>query len=285
MTLLELLAAFDVAPSGPENRVFEAAPSDGGGRQIVDGSQVLAQSVVAAAKAFPGLTVRTAHAMFASAARPEKPLTFTVAPFREGGQFVFAAVTATQDGAPKTTVTLLLDRPQPDVVRHDGWTGPAPEGPDSAFPSPMPLEGRELRLEGVRDRGDPAEVGPPLLNAWLHYDPVPVRDDLRRALLAHFTGHLSVATTLRAHPGVGAAQAHHTLSTAPLAISVHFHEPVGWDGWIRYHHESAYTGAGMSHVRGQILTREGRLMASFTQDAMIRALDARAASIPTASRF
>ncbi|ROO88224.1 acyl-CoA thioesterase [Actinocorallia herbida] len=285
MTLAELLSAFDVSPVDSENRVFEAAPSDGGGRQIVDGSQVLATAVVAAAKAFPGLTVRTAHAMFASAAHPDRPFTLTVTPVRAGGSFVFATVTATQDGAAKTTVTLLLDRPRPDVVRHDGWTGPPPEGPDSAFPSPMPLPGRELRLEGVRDRGDPDEVGPPHLDAWLHYDPVPERDDLRRALLAHFTGHLSIATTLRAHPGVGLSQAHRTLSTAPLTISVHFHEPISWDGWIRYHHESAYVGAGMSHVRGQILTRDGRLLASFTQDAMIRALDARAAAVPTAARF
>lgn len=41
-------------------------------------------------------------------------------------------------------------------------------------------------------------------------------------------------------------------------------------GWIRYHHESSYVGAGMSYVRGQVLTQDGRLVASFTQDAMIR---------------
>ncbi len=49
-----------------------------------------------------------------------------------------------------------------------------------------------------------------------------------------------------------------------MAIAVSFHDPVQWDGWIRYHHESSYVGAGMSYVRGQVLTEDGRLVASFT---------------------
>jgi acyl-CoA thioesterase-2 len=102
---------------------------------------------------------------------------------------------------------------------------------------------------------------------------VPARDDLRRALVAHFTGHLAISTTFRAHQGIGTAQAHHTVSTAVLGIGVTFHDPVRWNGWLGEHHESSYVGAGMSYVRGQVATAAGRLIASFTQDAMIRALD------------
>ena len=130
-------------------------------------------------------------------------------------------------------------------------------------------------------------VGPPAIDAWLRYDAVPERDDLRRALVAHFTGHLSISATMRAHPGIGTSQAHHTLSTAVMGIAVSFHDPVEWDGWIRYHHDSAYVGAGMSYVRGQVVTVDGRLIASFTQDAMIRAFESAgaAASIPAESRL
>jgi acyl-CoA thioesterase len=109
------------------------------------------------------------------------------------------------------------------------------------------------------------------MDAWLRYDSVPDRDDLRRALLTHYTGDLSIATAMRAHPGIGTAQAHHTVSTAVMTIGVTFHEPVSWDGWIRYHHESTFAGAGMAYARGQILTSDGRIIASFTQDAMLRA--------------
>jgi acyl-CoA thioesterase len=284
-TLDRMIGIFDVEPldSGPSRF---AGDSDGGGRRVVDGSQMLAQTLVAAAKALPGRTVRSAHALFAAVADPERPLEFTVTPIRAGRSFASATVTVAQGDRTCVTSTVMLDHPQPDVIRHDRWTGPSVTGPDAAVPADMPMRGRRLRLEGVHDHNSPDEVGPPILDAWVHYDPVPERDDLRRALLAHFTGHLSVSTTMRPHPEIGTAQAHHTLSTAVMGIGLTFHDPVEWDGWVRYHHESTFAGAGMSYVRGQVLTEDGRLIMSFTQDAMIRALDpAPATSLHPESRL
>ena len=77
---------------------------------------------------------------------------------------------------------------------------------------------------------------------------------------------------MRAHEGIGTAQAHLTVSTAPMTITVSFHEPVRWDGWILYTHESTQVGAGMSYVRGAVHTEAGELIASFAQDALIRPL-------------
>src|SRR5690606_20044335 len=57
---------------------------------------------------------------------------------------------------------------------------------------------------------------------------------------------------------------------APMTISVSFHEPAGWDGWLLYSHESTQVGAGMSYVRGTVHTEAGELIASFTQDALSR---------------
>jgi acyl-CoA thioesterase II len=291
-TLERMITIFDVEPLDPALTRF-GGDSDGAGRQVVDGSQILAQSLVAASKALPGRTVRCAHALFVSAASPANQLQFTVTPVRAGRSFASATVAVTQGDRTCATSTVLLDYPQPDVIRHDQWAGPSPAspspltGPEAAYPADMPMRGRQLRIEGVREHNSPDESGPPVVDAWLHYETVPQRDDLRRALLAHFTGHLSISTTMRAHPGIGTSQAHHTVSTAVMAIGVSFHEPVQWDGWIRYHHESTYVGAGMSYVRGQVLTEEGRLVASFTQDAMIRAFEpnAPATSVPVESRL
>jgi acyl-CoA thioesterase II len=284
-TLERMLAVFDVAALGPGRFTGESDAGGHGGRQVVEGSQLLAQSMVAAGKALPGRVVRSAHALFVSAADPGEPLELGVATVREGRSFASVVVTVSQGGRTRATATVLLDRPQPDVIRHDRWTGAPSAGPEAAYPAEMPMRGRQLRIEGVRDHGSPDETGPPVLDAWLRYDTVPARDDLRRALLAHFTGHLSISAAMRAHPGIGTAQAHHTLSTAVMGFGVSFHDPVAWDGWIRYHHESTFAGAGMAYVRGQVLTADGRLLASFTQDAMIRALDSPAASVPTASRL
>ena len=285
-TLERMISIFDVEPLDPALTAF-AGDSDGGGRQVVDGSQILAQSLVAASKALPGRTVRSAHALFVSAADPAKQLEFTVTPVRAGRSFASATVTAGQGDRICATSTVLLDYPQPEVIRHDQWAGPPAAGPEAAYPAHMPVRGRQLRIEGVREHNSPDEVGPPVVDAWLRYDTVPQRDDLRRALLAHFTGHLSISTTMRAHPGIGTSQAHHTVSTAVMAIGVSFHDPVQWDGWIRYHHESTYAGAGMSYVRGQVLTENGRLVASFTQDAMIRAFEPQRSvtSVPVESRL
>jgi acyl-CoA thioesterase-2 len=284
--LERMITIFDVEPLEPALTRF-AGDSDGGGRRVVDGSQILAQSLVAASKALPGRAVRSAHALFVSAADPVNQLEFTVTPVRAGRSFASASVTVRQGDRTCATSTVLLDYPQPDVIRHDRWAGPPVAGPDAAYPVNMPMRGRQLRMEGIREHSSPDEVGPPIVDAWLHYDTVPQRDDLRRALLAHFTGHLSISTTMRAHPGIGTSQAHHTVSTAVMAIGVSFHDPLQWDGWIRYHHESTYAGAGMSYVRGQVLTEEGRLVASFTQDAMIRAFEPQgsATSVPVESRL
>jgi acyl-CoA thioesterase II len=285
-TLEGMLAVFDVTPVDRASTRF-AGDSDGGGRNVVDGSQILAQSMVAAGKALPGRTVRSAHALFVAAADPARKLEFTVTPVRAGRSFASATVTVSQGDRTCVTATVLLDHPLPDVIRHDHPAGPPAAGPENAYPVTMPLHGRQLRIEDIPDYGSPDEVGPPVIDAWLHYDIVPERDDLRRALLAHFTGHLSIATTFRAHPGIGTAQAHHTVSTAVMGIGITFHDPVQWDGWLRYHHESTYVGAGMNYVRGQVLTRDGRIIASFTQDGMIRAFDpsGSAASMPAESRL
>jgi acyl-CoA thioesterase len=93
-------------------------------------------------------------------------------------------------------------------------------------------------------------------------------------LLAHFTGHLSISTTMFPHAGLGTAQSHVSVSTAPMTITVAFHEPVSADGWLLYHHDSTQIGAGMSYTRGQIFRETGELIASFAQEAMIRAIDA-----------
>lgn len=285
-TLEGMLAVFDVAPVDLALSRF-AGDSDGGGRNVVDGSQILAQSMVAAGKALPGRTVRSAHALFAAAADPARKLEFTVTPVRAGRSFASATVTVSQGDRTCGTATVLLDHPLPDVIRHDHPSGPPAAGPEAAYPATMPLRGRQLRIADMPDYGSPDEVGPPVIDAWLHYDIVPERDELRRALLAHFTGHLSISTAFRAHPGIGTAQAHHTVSTAVMGIGITFHDPVQWDGWIRYHHESTYAGAGMSYVRGQVLTRDGRILASFTQDGMIRAFEPNgsAASVPVESRL
>ncbi len=267
-SLAGLLDVFDVRPVGEGRYV---GTNDYGERDIVDASQVLAQAIVAATKSVPGKVVRRASGVFCRPVIGKDDVDFSVDVAQSGRNFATAVVTAAQHDRTRAVVTVLLDVPSADVVRHPVQSPTS--SPQEAIPHSMPMIGRELRLVGLTDPNDPDEVGPPRIEAWLRYDETPGRDDLARALLAHFTGHLSISTTLRAHPGVGTAQAHRTLSTGVIAIEISFHDPIGWDGWIRYDHESTAVGAGMSYVRGQIRDESGRLLASFAQDGLIRHFD------------
>jgi acyl-CoA thioesterase-2 len=284
-TVQGLLDLFDVQPDGQNRFIAETGLAGDDERQVVEGTQVLAQAIVAVAKRFPDKSVRSVHAVFARAVMVSAgPVELEIDVVSEGRSTATAIVAAKQNGKRCIAMTVLADVPTADVIRHHL---PRPEvaAPADANISPMPMAGRELRLVDVVDVNSPDEVGPPELYAWLHYDPIPTRDDLAKALIAYFTGHLGISTTMRAHEGIGTTQSHLTVSTAPMTVSVSFHEPVRWHGWILYSHESTQVGAGMSYVRGTVHTEEGELIASFAQDALIRPLRTTDTSIKHQARL
>lgn len=283
-TLQMLLDLFDAEPVGENRFTVQTGIAGVDERQVVEGTQIVGAAIVAAAKRFPEKSIRTAHAVFARAVTVGPPVELDIDVISEGRSTATAVISASQNGKRCITITVLSDVPSGDVIRHHL---PRPEvaGPADSNVSHMPMAGRELRLVDVVDVNSPDEVGPPELYAWLHYDPVPARDDLAKALIAYFTGHLGISTTMRAHEGIGTAQAHLTVSTAPMTVTVSFHEPVRWDGWLLYTHESTQVGSGMSYVRGAVHTEDGELIASFSQDALIRPLRTTDTSISEHSRL
>jgi acyl-CoA thioesterase len=283
-TVEGLLDLFDVDTDGTDHYVGQTGLAGVDERQVVEGTQVLAQAIVAAGKRFPEKSIRSAYAVFARAVVVGPPVELSIDVVSEGRTTATAVISATQNGKRCITVTVLADVPSTDVIRHH-LPKPTVAAPADANVSEMPMTGRQLRLVDVLDVNSPDEVGPPELYAWLHYDPIPERDELAKALIAYFTGHLGISTTMRAHEGIGTAQAHLTVSTAPMTISVSFHEPFRWGGWLLYSHESTQVGAGMSYVRGAVHTEEGELLASFAQDALIRPLRTTDTSIAEVSRL
>ncbi|BBY61393.1 acyl-CoA thioesterase [Mycolicibacterium sarraceniae] len=270
-TVARLLDLFDSEAQSQDRHIAPTGIADADDRQVVEGTQVLAQAIVAAAKRFEGKSIRSVHSVFARAVLVGPPVVLDIDVVSEGRSTATAIITASQNGKRAMAFTVLADVPTPDVIRHHL---PRPEvaGPDQANVCEMPMDGRLVKLVDVIDINSPDEVGPPEVYAWLHYEPIPTRDDLAKALIAYFTGHLGISTTMRAHAGIGTAQSHLTVSTAPMTVAVSFHEPVSWSGWLLYTHESTQVGAGMSYIRGAIHTQEGELIASFTQDALIRPL-------------
>jgi acyl-CoA thioesterase/uncharacterized protein (DUF427 family) len=264
----QLIDLLDVRPHG--ERRYRSTVRGGWRRPVVEGSQVLGQAVVAASRHTGGRRPVSAHLVFHRAADARLPLVFELEEVSNGRTFTTLSVQVGQEGRRCATGTMLLDETAPDVIRH---AAPPPEvsGPYESPPYDMSVTGRDLRIVDGAYTDDPdAPAGPPHLDAWVRYRDVPDDPCLHAALLAQFTGHLSIAAAMRPHPGVGQVQAHRSLSTAINAIAISFHADVAADRWMLYRHLSTHAGDGMSHSECRVHDEDGDLIASFTVDAMIR---------------
>jgi hypothetical protein len=61
-----------------------------------------------------------------------------------------------------------------------------------------------------------------------------------------------------------------TLSTAINTISISLHADVRADRWVLYRHLATFAGDGMTHAECRVHDEAGRLLASFSVDAMVR---------------
>ncbi|HEY8524912.1 MAG TPA: acyl-CoA thioesterase domain-containing protein [Acidimicrobiales bacterium] len=264
----DLIDIMDVRPAG-EGTYVSVARSDGR-RPVVEGSQMLGQAIVAAGRHAPGRRAVSAHMVFLRAADARQPLLFTLEELTAGRTFTTLSVTVSQRGRAVARGTLLLDATAPDVIRHAADPPDAP-GPYDSEPYDMGVTGRDLRVaEGAYTDDPDAPVGPPVIDAWVRFREVPDDPYLHAGLLAQFTGHMSIAAALRPHAGIGQRQAHRTLSTAINAITLSLHADVRADDWMLYHHLSTFGGDGMTHSECRVHDRAGRLLASFTVEAMVR---------------
>jgi acyl-CoA thioesterase-2 len=266
--LIDMLA---VRPRG--DGTYESVTRGSHGRTVVEASQVLGQAIVAAGRHVPGRRAVSAHLVMMRPAADSEPLTFAVDELTGGRTFSTVRVDVTQGGRPVATATLLLDVTAPDLIRHEA-EAPAVAGPDDALPHDMGVTGRDLRVVDGAYTGDPeAPVGPPVIDAWVRFRGVPDDPYVHAGLLAQFTGHMSIAAALRPHAGVGQAAAHVTLSTAINAIHLSLHGDVRADEWMLYRHLSTFAGGGMTHSECRVHAEDGRLLASFSVDAMVRAFE------------
>jgi acyl-CoA thioesterase II len=268
----DLIEILDVRREG-DGRFVSVARSDPR-RPVVEGSQILGQAVVAAGRQARGRRVVSGHMVFLRAADARLPLQFQLDKWSDGRTFSCFGVRVDQGERLCASGNLLLDVTATDVIRH---AVPAPEvaGPYQSEPYDMSVTGRDVRVvDGAYSNDPEAPAGPPVLDAWVRFRDVPDDPDLNAGLLAQFTGHMSIAAGLRPHEGIGQIQSHRSLSTAINAIAISFHRAIRADGWMLYHHESTFAGDGMTHSTCRVHDGEGRLLASFSVDAMVRRFEA-----------
>lgn len=269
----DLVDILDVRPDGERRYVsgFLSSP----GRPVVEASQMLGQAIVAASRHAPGRRVVSAHMVFYRAADAREPLAFELEELNNGRSFTSVIAHVDQGGRRRASGTLLLDVTGEDVFRHAAPAPPAP-GPYESEPLDMAVTGRDLRIPAGEYDDDPAApVGPPTIDTWVRFRAVPADQPLHAALLAQFTGHISISAAMRPHSGVGQWQAHRSLSTGINAIALSLHADIRADQWLRYHHHSTVANGGMTHSECRVYTEDGALVASFTVDAMVRPMPVR----------
>lgn len=267
----DLIDLLNVQPAG-EGRYVSVTRQGGAQvhRGVVEGSQLLAQSIVAAGREAEGRRAVHASMVFLKAASSAEPLQFQLETQSAGRTFTTLGVKVRQGDKLCASGLLLLDVTAPDVMRH-GVAAPETPGPYQSVPRDMSVTGRDVRfVDGAYSNDPAAPVGPPVIDAWLRHRQLPDNPYLHAGLLAHFTGHVSVAAAMRPHAGIGQSQAHRTLSTAINAITLSLHGPILADHWMLYRHHSTFAGSGMTHAECRVHNLSGALLASFTVDAMVR---------------
>jgi acyl-CoA thioesterase len=268
MTALQpLMRTFQLESVG-EGRY--TAPNAAEGPGVVFGGQLIAQSMLAAAADHPGKMVKTVHTVFARGASFQPDLDIEVEVMQSGRAFGSSTVTISQEGRLRTRSVVLMTTEEDDLVRH-AEAMPDVAGPDASRPV-QEGDDWDVRFVGDVDINDPALVGPARLDVWTRFADAPDDDPLvAQALVAYTTDPFLIATAMRPHEGVGQSLAHVTLSTGVISHTLTFHERVHANEWLLLSHESPYAGHGRTYGRAHVF--QGRsLVASFVQDAMIRAI-------------
>jgi acyl-CoA thioesterase len=263
----DLLTLIDVQERAPYQ--FAAPSYHERSRNVVEGGQLLAQTIVAASKANPDQRVTSAHMTFPRAASFDDPIDLTVDPLRIGRTFSSVTVRAEQNEVLVAPALVLMDSGAPDTIRGTVKM-PDVAGPYESEPYDMRVTGRDLRIVDGSYSPDPDRVGPPVIHAWMRFRDDPSEPYLRSALVAQATTHWTIAAAMRPHKGFGEALAHVTLSTGIVSIAIAFHEDAPVNEWFLYSNQAIWSGRGLAQGEGNVFSQEGRLLASYSVQAMIR---------------
>jgi acyl-CoA thioesterase-2 len=260
-----LLDVLSLTSTGEDTFTAPHLPSTSG---VVFGGQLLAQMLTAAASANPGQQVKSMHCVFARGASPEWPLDLRVTTHRLGRSFSSIGVEVSQRDRPCTQALVLLHTPDPDLIRHQA-TMPVTEGP-SNVPRKVTASGWEIGVCGGVDIQDPDAVGAAEVNVWSRFPGGPHDLVTSQACLAYASDGFLIGTAMRPHSGVGQSMAHVSISTSVITQTLTFHHAFDAGDWHLLAHESPAAGQGRSFGRAHAFTADGLLVASFSQENMIR---------------
>lgn len=266
-----------------EDNLFRGQSRDIG-TKFVFGGQVLGQALSAAQQTVdPVREAHSLHAYFLRAGDVNAPIVYNVERTRDGGTFSSRRVVAIQHGAPILNGSVSFQIPEKGFEHQTAMPEvPAPEDVEPMRPMPpeeiaklpaklqrwMGIDGPfEFRLVWPRNELHPVKR-PPVQHIWFRL--TAKIDDaavLHRALLAYASDFHLIGTATLPH---GISYLTPGMQMASLDHALWFHRPFQVDDWLLYSFDSPTAQGGRGLARGQIFTRDGVLVASTTQEGLIR---------------
>jgi acyl-CoA thioesterase II len=254
------------------------------GWQRVFGGQVLGQALMAAVRTVePERSAHSLHGYFLLAGDPKAPIIYQVERIRDGGSFSTRRVTGIQHGRAMFAMSITFQK------YEDGWDHQSTM-PDVPPPEDLPTE-RELARRFVEvlpdamraywERERPIELRPVDLGRYFERDQrtaaqhiwmrangkLPDDPTLHQCVLAYASDFTLLDTALIAH---GKLMFDPDLQLASLDHALWFHRPFRADEWLLYVQDSPSTSGGRGFCRGAIYRRDGVLVASVTQEGLMR---------------
>lgn len=264
----DLLACLDLRARDGDTRGGNTGPSYEGPNQRLGyhrlfGGQLLAQFVRAAQLACPDKAVKSLHTAFPRAGRPDEPVRYEVERHHEGGTFATLAVVARQSKGVVATASVSLHAQEEGPAHQATSTVPPVLGPEHRLK--LDLLPWETRSTADLDSPDAA---PPEFGLWMRTPAT--GPELAPALTAYATDLTLIGTALRPLKGVCQHDAGTAFTSAVTSHTVWFHRPFRADQWLLLRQHSPVLAHGRCFGRGDVLTEDGSLVASYAQEALLR---------------
>ena len=279
----ELMLLLDLDQRGGDQFIGRRHP-EGMGR--VFGGQAVAQALGAARRTVPAERyTHSLHAYFLRPGNDEYPIEFRVKRDLDGRSFSNRRVVASQRGEPILNLTASFHLPQ-EGLNHQSAQMPDVPPPEDLRPDaeirqevaatlpdgPMKrllMRPRAIDFRSVepRDWLDP-HVREPKAHCWFRtVASLPDYRPIHRAVLAYTSDFQLLATAMQPH---GMSMHLGQVKGASIDHAVWFHGDFRADDWLLYVTDSPWSGMSRGFGRGQIFTRDGRLVASVAQEGMMR---------------
>lgn len=233
----------------------------------VYGGQLLAQSLAIAAASAPGKQVKSLHASFPREGDLALPIDYRVTRTHDGRSFAGRQIVGGQDGRPIVVAGVSLHALE-DGPEHANAAPDVP-APEACPPADLGMIPWETRIVGGVDLAL-RDVGPARYAFWMRTPALGDAPVLHHAMLAFATDLTLIGTALRPHAGLGESDSPDRIQTAVTTHTLWLHAPFRIDDWLLVHQESPRMGGARAFGLGHVFTRDGRLVASFAQESLVR---------------